>query len=56
MDIDDENTLGTMCGRSLMNWSNTTKIKARQYFSLRQTVLEDPIEYDDGFDGKYIYI
>lgn len=58
MDRDEEenNTLGTMYGRSLMNWSNTTKIKPRQYFSLKQTVLGDASEYDDGFDGKYIYI
>ncbi|XP_033211822.1 centromere protein L-like [Belonocnema kinseyi] len=51
MDRDEEeNTLGTMYGRSLMNWSNTTKIKPRQYFNLKQTVLGDASEYDDGFD------
>ena len=49
----EDGSFGALYGRTLLNGSNTTKmIRERQYFSLRQTFLADPIEYGDGFEGE----
>lgn len=52
MEEDQNDTLG----RTLISIATTNRRRTRQFFSFRETDRNEPIEYDESFEGMFVYI